>query len=182
MHRNRVCTPRGERFAIPCCVTLLQNESRIGTVRVVVDELVATTQLESGDKYAVGRYMTRAARDESGGRSRGCEQRNVPGNDHDIEGPAHVECREIVLDPCDRWRAFACRREHRVIRVDADDLDAPAVELDCNPPGSTSGVEHTARVERPDKGRLAVHVVAAGGEGVETLLIGVAVPGHSGWN
>jgi hypothetical protein len=147
-------------------------------VAVVRGERVSAIELEAGDECATGAQVTRAAGNQRGLRAFGCEQRHVAREHHDIEAAPEREGREVVLDPLDARRLAACRREHRPIRVHADNLDAATSELDGDATGSASRVEDRRRLECADEVGFAVHVHSGRGEVVEASLVVVAVPLH----
>src|SRR5262249_45568548 len=67
-------------------------------------------------------------------------------------------------------------REHRLVNVDTDDVDAPTGELARDASATASRVEHGARLERDDEISFAVDVDTRLFERVEASLVVVAVP------
>src|SRR5438132_3681963 len=120
--------------------------------------------------------MSGAAGDERALCAVGSEQRDVPGEEHDVERAAEIERGEVVLVPLDAGSVDAGGGEHRPVDVDAGYVDAPARELDRHAPGSTTGVEHRCRCATHHERRLSVHVDTSRRQLVEASLIVVTVP------
>jgi hypothetical protein len=61
--------------------------------------------------------------------------------------------------------------KHVPVEVDPDAVDAAPVQFDGDPAGAASGVEDRGRTVPSDETRLAVYVMAGGGETLEPFVV-----------
>jgi len=165
------------RVAVPRRVALREPETGIGGEPVVLrDRQLLGTGLEPRDEEAARAQVARHIRDDGGLAPRRQEDHHVTGRDDDIERAPEGRGREVRPDPRELGRSAPGRGEHVLVEVDADDADSTSGQLPRDAAGAAPGIEDRTRREAHDEVRLAVDVLARGGEPVVACV--VRVTGH----